>query len=609
MAAGRGVRSELEVVRSLAPVRAWHPWVVPSSVALGLLAALSEGIGLSLFMPLLYSAHGVFSPSEGGPLGAWLADAFASIPRPERLPVIAIAIMVLVFVKNLFVYLNEVTKSWIRTLLVHSLRARLADELLDAGLEWVEDNDSGKLLNALQNQTQEVGSAFANHVDLLVRVGTTLVFLGFLLLVSWKLTLGVGGALVVVSLLVRLVWRRVEVGSGRFVRAWDLLSQRSLELLSGMRTIRVFDRVDYERHRFAEASSSASRVWFGLDLLSGLVRPASEVLVVGVLVAVLLTALPNAGKLPTILTFAFILYRLRPHAQGIDVARSQLLAAKAPVELVMGMLEPGSKPRLRSGRNDFGGLRDAIVFDRVSFRYRGADRDVLQDVSIRIPAGRTTAVIGRSGAGKSTLVHLLARLFDPTQGAIRVDGVALPEFDLHAWRKRVVLVSQDAVLFNASARENIAYGREGADAADVERAARLAGADRFLRALPAGYDTVLGDRGVRLSGGQRQRLALARALVRDPEILILDEATNALDAESESFVREAVAGLGRRLTLVVVSHRISVVAPADHFVLLEAGRVAAEGDRSILASLDDALHELYGAGLAPEPRAAAGARR
>jgi subfamily B ATP-binding cassette protein MsbA len=602
------MRAELAVIRSLAPLRRWHPWIVPSTVVLGLLAALSEGVGLSLFMPLLYSIDGAFVGGEGGPLGDALAKIFAALPASERLLAISIGIMTLVFVKNLLLYLNEVLKSWIRTLMVHSLRSRVADRLLDGDIEWVERNDSGRLLNALQNQTQEVGGAFASHVDLLVRAGTALVFGGFLLLVSWKLTLGVGVALLVASVLIRLVWRRVETGSGRFVRAWDTLSQRSLELLSGMRTIRIFDRVEYERERYAQASHRASRVWFDLDLLSGVVRPASEVLMVGVLVAVLLTTLENAANLPTILTFAFILYRLRPHVQGIDVARAQLLAAKAPVEMVMDMLDPGGKPCLPSGQTTFVGLRDSIELEAVAFRYDGSERDVLHDVSIRFPAAKTTAVIGHSGAGKSTLIHLLLRLYDPTRGVVRVDGQPLPQLDLHAWRKRIAVVTQDVMLFNASAAENIAYGRAGARPADVERAARLAGADAFLRALPLGYDTIVGDRGVRLSGGQKQRIALARALVREPEILILDEATNALDAETETFVQDAVASLRNRITLIVVSHRLSAVVRADHFVLLDAGKVTAHGDRSILSSLDEALRRLYGAGPVRELAIAGGSR-
>ena len=587
--------TELGVVRALAPLRRWHPWLVPSMVGLGFLAALSEGAGLSLFMPFLSGVGGgTFTPPDDGWLGQALERLFGGVSASERVLAVSLGILGLVFLKNLLVYATEMLRSWTRTILVHSLRARLADRLLDARIDFIETTDSGKLLNALQNQAQETGTAFANYGELLVRVCTSAVFAVFLLLVSWQLTLVVGSALLAISLLIRLAWRRVEAGSRLFVRAWDELSQRSLELLSGMRTIRVFDREDYERERFAKSSQHASQVWFQLDLLSGLVRPVSEVLVVAVLVAVLLGTLHDVSQLPTVLTFAFILYRLRPHVQGIDVARAQLLAAQAPVETVMGLIASGEAPRLRSGTARFEGLRDEIRFEGVNFRHAGADRETLDDLSLRIPARRTTALIGPSGAGKSTLVHLLLRLYEPTGGAVLVDGVPLADLDLHAWRRRVAAVTQDAVLFNASVGENIGYGREGATPDDVTRAARMAGADEFIRALPQGYDTLVGDQGVRLSGGQRQRIALARALVREPEILILDEATNALDVETENLVQDAVAAIGRDLTLVVVSHRLSAVARADHFVLLEGGRVTAQGERSEIPSLRETVHRLYG---------------
>lgn len=590
--------TELNVVRAMAPLRRWHPWLVPSMVGLGFLAALSEGMGLSLFMPFLYSLdEGTFVQAEKGFLGDLLQRLFAGIPASERLFVVALGIMGLVFLKNILVYATETLRSWTRTLLVHSLRARLANVLIEAPLDFVESTDSGKLLNALQHQTQETGLAFANHGELLVRLCTSVVFAVFLLLVSWKLTLGVGAALLAISLLIRLAWRRVETGSKRFVRAWDELSQRSLELLSGMKTIRVFDREDYERQRFDKASFKASRVWFHLDLLSGLVRPASEVLVVAVLVIVLFGSLRDIGNLPMVLTFAFILYRLRPHVQGVDVARAQLLAAKSPVETVMGLLEPGIASPPVSGSRLFEHVKREIRFEDVTFRHAGAERDTLQGVSLTIPARQTTALIGPSGSGKSTVIHLLLRLYEAAQGAIRVDGLPLAEIDIHAWRRRVAAVTQGAVLFNASVRENIAYGRLDATEEDVIRAAQMAGADAFVRELPQGYDTIVGDQAVRLSGGQKQRIALARALVRQPEVLILDEATNALDAEAETLVQEAVAGMDRTLTLIVVSHRLSAVARADHFVLLEDGKVTTCGERSQLASLMKTVQRLYGEGI------------
>ena len=589
--------TELGVVRALAPLRRWHPWLVPALVGLGFLAALSEGVGLSLFMPFLYSlGKGTFDPPPDGFLGQALQRLFETFPASHRLPAVGLAIMGLVFLKNLLVYGTEMLRSWTRTVLVHSLRTRLAGALLSGRLDRIECDDSGKLLNALQNQTQETGAAFATYGELLVRMCTAMVFVGFLLLVSWKLTLGVGGALLIISFVVRLVWRRVEAGSHRYVRALDELSQRSLELLAGMRTIRVFSREDYERQRFTKASFEAGQVWFHLDLVSGLVRPASEVLVVLVLVVVLFGSLHDVSNLPKVLTFGFIFYRLRPHVQGIDVSRAQLLAAKGPVEAVMGLLRTHVEPPTPANARPFVSLRHEIRFDQVDFRPEGAERDILRGVSLQIPARRTTAVIGPSGAGKSTLIHLLLGLYHPTRGAILIDGVPLADLELGAWRRRVAAVTQDAILFNASVRDNIAYGRADATAEDLLRASRLAGADAFVRDLPQGYDTIVGERGVRLSGGQKQRLALARALVREPEILILDEATNALDAETEAFVQDAVASMGEELTVIVVSHRLSAVARADHFVLLEEGRVTAQGQRDEVPALMETVQRLYGNG-------------
>lgn len=587
--------TEFKVVRAMAPLRRWHPWLVPSMVGLGFLAAVSEGVGLSLFMPFLYSLdEKAFLQADKGFLGGMLQHIFAGIPASERLLVVSLGIMGLVFLKNIFVYAAETLRSWTRTILVHSMRARLANVLLEAPLDFVESTDSGKLLNALQHQTQETGLAFANHGELLVRLCTAVVFAVFLLLVSWQMTLSVGCALAVISILIRLAWRRVETGSKNFVHAWDELSQRSLELLSGMKTIRVFDRGDYERRRFEQASSRASRIWFQLDLLSGLVRPASEVLVVTVLVVVIFESLRDIGNLPTVLTFAFILYRLRPHVQGVDVARAEILAAKSPVETVMGLLQPDIAPRVSCGTRPFEHISREIRFENVTFRHANAERDTLQGVSLVFPAHRTTALIGPSGAGKSTVLHLLLRLYETTQGAILVDDVPLNGIDIHAWRRRVVAVTQDAILFNASVRDNIAYGRLDATNEEVIHAARMAGADTFIRELSQGYDTIVGDQAVRLSGGQKQRIALARALVREPEVLILDEATNALDSGTEALIQESMATIGRQLTLIVVSHRLSAVARADHFILLENGKVTASGEHSEFPSLMDTVHRLYG---------------
>jgi subfamily B ATP-binding cassette protein MsbA len=229
----------------------------------------------------------------------------------------------------------------------------------------------------------------------------------------------------------------------------------------------------------------------------------------------------------------------------------------------------------------------------VSFRYGADEPLVLRDISIRIPIGQTTAIVGRSGAGKSSLLSLLFRFYDPTEGEIRADGVPLREFRISSWRARLGLMSQEVQLFNDTVAANISYGKPGATEDEIKAAARVAHADGFVEDLPAKYDTIIGDRGLRLSGGQRQRIALARTILRDPDVLMLDEATNALDPMAEQAFQEAFAEFSKRRTVVVIAHRLSTVLSADQVVVLEEGRVRQVGTPAELIAQEGRFAEMY----------------
>jgi subfamily B ATP-binding cassette protein MsbA len=257
------------------------------------------------------------------------------------------------------------------------------------------------------------------------------------------------------------------------------------------------------------------------------------------------------------------------------------------------LLDHTDKPYLWSGNTPCQGFRQAIRFNRVTFCYNPAEKPALQDLSIRIPAGKTTALVGPSGAGKTTLINLILRLYEVTTGEIYVDDHPLWTLDLTSWRSRIALVSQDVYMFNTTVRENIAYGCPGVTADEVVAAAQQADAHAFISQLPRGYDTKVGDRGVRLSGGQRQRITLARAIVRNPELLILDEATNALDSISEHLIQQALDTLSRDRTVVVIAHRLSTIERADHIIVLEEGRVREEGDLPHLLKLDGLFARLH----------------
>jgi ATP-binding cassette, subfamily B, bacterial MsbA len=263
------------------------------------------------------------------------------------------------------------------------------------------------------------------------------------------------------------------------------------------------------------------------------------------------------------------------------------------VEDVNQLLDRSDKPYLTSGQIPFEGLQHAIAFECVNFCYSPQDKPAVQDISICIPKGKTTAFVGPSGAGKSTLISLLCRFFDPIDGDIYVDGCSLRQFDLDSWRSRIAIVSQDIYMFSTTIRENIAYGRLDATENEIIAAARLANAHEFITRLPYGYETRVGDRGMRISGGQRQRIALARAIVRNPEILILDEATNALDSIAENLIQEAIYQLSENRTVIVIAHRLSTIEQADQIIVLEDGRVIEQGNLQHLLKLNGLFTRLY----------------
>jgi subfamily B ATP-binding cassette protein MsbA len=296
------------------------------------------------------------------------------------------------------------------------------------------------------------------------------------------------------------------------------------------------------------------------------------------MIVIALTVFVANGILQTssLLTFLFILFRLVPAVHEINGNRSMLNSFHGSLDNIRELLRTDNKPYLRDGQVEFTGLRRAIAFESVDFGYE-PEHPILHNITLTIKRGEMTAIVGASGAGKTTLVDLIPRFDDPTEGRIRLDGVDLREFQINSLRRRMAIVSQDTFIFNASIRDNIAYGVPEATPADITEAARLANALDFILELPEQFDTPLGDRGVRLSGGQRQRIAIARALLHNPEVLILDEATSALDSISERLIQDSIEKLAVGRTVIAIAHRLSTIVRADKVVVLEQGRIVEQG--------------------------------
>jgi ABC-type multidrug transport system fused ATPase/permease subunit len=578
-----------EVVRHLQGFLRPYPWALPVLGLLGVFASLSEGIGIGLLIPFLQAATG--EPDTTSLFGR----IFGGLDPDQRMLVVGGAIIGMVLVRTVMLYTHVVVLNWLNQRVSQDLRRGMYRQTLDLGHPFIQRRQPSELLNVMDTQLWRASDALGYLFALVVNASTIAVFGLMLLVISWQLTIGAAVAVVLASLTIRLLTRRARHLGEVSTAANGNLLRHLLDMLNGARMIVAFGREASETRRFDGATEEVRQAFFRLERVVGLVHPLVEFLYTPLLIVAVLVAVRSGVALPTLIAFLLLVYRLQPHARNLEHNRVLLAGSAAAVAAVKELYEQDGATRIHSGTRPFAGLAEMVRFDRVGFRYREDRAEVLREVSLEIHRGEVTALVGESGAGKSTIINLLLRFHDPSAGAILVDGVPLAELDLAAWRSRIAIAGQDAELMTGSIADNIGFGLpEGqADRAAIIEAAQQADAAGFIATLPQGYDTQVGAGGLSLSGGQRQRISLARALLRRPDILLLDEATNALDGLSETAVQQALARLGGRTAVVVVAHRLSTIQHADRVVVLEAGQVVEQGRPAVLARAGGAFARLY----------------
>ncbi len=485
----------------------------------------------------------------------------------------------------------------------NDLRDDLYERILYQSSRFFDRHPSGELVSRVGNDIGVMQNAISSRMLDLIQQSITLVFLIlFLFLTNARL------ALICVVGIPLVVYPIVRFGQGmrkasRFTqeRLADL-SSLVAEVVRGYRVVKAFGMERFELGRFRQSSQNHLRVKLRAQLLSKASSPVIESLIALGAASFLYyigqsvregTLTPS--QVMTFLTNLVMLYDPIRKLNGVNLNLQEALAA---VQRVRDVMLVENEVEERPDAVDLGDAEPRIVLDDVSFSYeRGSetDRPVLRSIDLTIEPGEVVALVGPSGAGKSTLANLLPRFFDPTEGRVLLGGHDLREVTLDSLRARIGLVTQDTMLFNDTVRANVAYGRDDLELEQVRAAARAAYADDFIEELPEGYDTVIGESGLSLSGGQRQRLAIARALLKDPPILILDEATSHLDSESEALVQSAIYNLMSGRTALVIAHRLSTVQRADRIVVLEAGQIAESGTHDELleaGGLYRRLHEL-----------------
>ena len=547
-----------------------------------LLAALFEGFGVGFILSFLQNlTNPNAAPIQTGVVwfDVWILGVNASLA--SRVYRICGLILLTTWLRSAFAYLGQIYNQETQLNLADRLRKRLFEQLQSLSLKYFLKTGAGELVNSITSEIYQLTQAFNAISTLLTKGSTLLVYLVVMFLLSWQLTII---SLLLFSLLalgISTLLRQVREASFEISTSSSWYTSVSLEFINGIRTVMAFAAQDFERRRFYDACGqllkATTKCLSTLALIEPFSEGASTTIVVGMLIVAFAVLIPD-GQLQSaeLLTFLFVLLRIMPIVRQLNVTTAQFSSFEGSLSNIKELLRTDDKPYLQDGLVQFSKLQQAIEFVGVDFGY-DASAPVLHNVTLTIKRGQMTALVGTSGAGKSTLVDLIPRFHDPTGGKILIDGVDLREFESNSLRLRLAVVSQDTFIFNTSVRDNIAYAMEGVDEAEIEEAARLANALEFIQELPQGFETKLGDRGVRLSGGQRQRIAIARALLRDPDILILDEATSALDSVSERLIQESIEKLSFGRTVIAIAHRLSTIIRADKVVVLEQGRIVEQG--------------------------------
>ena len=572
------IRQEWAVLRSLMLLLGEHEWLLPVVVMLGLLSSVLEGVSLTLLIPLLqtlnYNGDTVFGNSDPA---RWFHAGLNTVPLRFRLVAIVAGILFAVCLKNIVNYANAAAFLSVESRVSHDLRLRLFKRILEMPLAEAESDRSGRLMNVLGTETWRTSQALNILFGAITNISTAAVFIPLLIVLSWRLTVIALICVAIIPLIISLVNGQIVTLGKRTVAAHSDLANRMWSALNGLRVIHSFAREAFEIQQFDDTSRSLRDVSLRLSLISARNAPITEILITAVIGGLALIVHARSVDVSTLAAFLVIIYRLQPRIRDVISARVSLLGLQGSIGAVTELAQERDDCAPSDSEKAAPVFQRAIEFEGVTFCHTNQQLPALQDISFEIKHGSTVAIVGASGAGKSTLLDLLLGFRQPQQGQIKIDSTSMGKLNLVAWRSRIGVVSQDPYIFDETIRFNILYGRPEATEEEVLESASLTYAEGFILALPNGYETIVGDRGARLSGGQRQRLVLARALIRNPDLLILDEATNALDSLTEQAFQQALARFARRRTIIVVAHRLATIERADAILVLDRGRLVEQG--------------------------------
>jgi ABC-type multidrug transport system fused ATPase/permease subunit len=569
--------------------------LLPFLVLLEVVAALAESFGVGLLIPFTEAVFGEHSfGAMQGPLLKLLA-VFGEVTGTSQAPaLLGLFIVGFILLKTLLWSAYITATQWIKEEAVHRARCAILRGLMRADYGRYSKRDVGDYQSVIATDSWRVAEGIGSFFHLLGRAAVVLVFAVILCILSWRLLVFSGLVFILASFLIRVFSRRAKAHAEQAWSANWRLASRMLSVLSGMRTVRLFRQEEREIQAFSRHSSKTRKAYFAHSVFQSLVGPILESIYIPFFVLLVLGAHMAGMQMALLVAFLVLMYRMVPHLRGLEEARvsvtGSMPSVKAMVQLIQSFPDEPD-----ANKTQVTGLTDAIVFDGVGFDYQRGDAKAfgIEDVSFAIKPGTTVALVGASGSGKSTLVNLLLGFYTPNRGQISIDGIPYGALDLASFRGLIGFAGQDSQLFPGTIADNIAYGKPEASRAEIEEVARRADVMEFAERLAQGLDTEISREGLDLSGGQRQRIALARALLVEPQILLLDEATNALDNVTEHTIQRMLAELAHKTTTIIVAHRMSTIRHADWIIAMDQGRVAEQGRPADLIRKNAAFARLY----------------